>query len=373
VNRLANALLEWGVRKGGVVGMLMASPPEFIYTYFAAAKIGAIMVPMNTALASEELAHIVNHSEQEMLVADGRLRRVVEAARERCPKLREVIYAGKDSVGDARTLDALVAGQRETLEPTDVGPDDIASCIYTGGASRHLKGVLLDQRSYVIAAEHWLGAMKCSQNDVLLATLPLYQPSSGVYLVTGAVLYKCGLALLETFNASGFWEAVHRYGVTICNLTNSLGSVLLTQPPDERDRGHKLSRAINCGSADSAKEAFEQRFGVTMRNAYVRAECLTACIEHLGDLPSRSPNRLHSIGRPAGRVQIRLVDERGGDVHEDEIGEIWLKGPAVCRGYLKDRESTAAAIVDGWLRTGDKARRDEAGCLYLAAPLGEEN
>lgn len=366
VNQVANALLSWGLRKGDMVGMFMGNHPEMLYTYFAAAKIGAVMVPMNTGYPPEELAYAISHSEQQLLIADLQLRSVVEEARSGCPRLREVVYVSKEPLSGARTFAEFVAGQPETLEPTDVKADDLVSCIYTSGTTARPKGVLLDQRAYLLGAEFWGGAVNFGPSDRLLSVFPLFHANCGVYLVIGAVLYRCSLIVLETFSAKGFWDAARRYGATYANTVGSISAILFAQPPSDADREHQITRVLNGINVGGIKAEFEKRFGLTMCDGYSLTECLTGCAERLDDLATRTPGRLYTIGRPADRVQLRLVGDDGKDVPVGQVGEIWLKGPAICRGYFKDPQKTAEAIVDGWLRTGDNARMDEEGYLYFA-------
>lgn len=365
VNRVANRLKEWGVEKGEMVGMFIKNCPEFLYIYFALAKLGAIMVPMNTGYPPAELEYAVNHSGQRLLLASSDLQPVVEEARPRCRELKEVIFIGPEPVPGHRTFAEWIEGASEDLDPTHVTADDIVANIYTSGTTGRPKGVLLRQRSYPLAGEFWCGAMECTPEDRCMGFFPLFHANVGVYVVMGTILYKAAFILLERFSVKNHWDLCRHYGATEFNSVGSVTQMLYAAPPRPDDGDNPVRVVISGINVGSIKEGFERRFGVTVLDPYGLTELLPGTIERMGDLPTRTPKRLYTIGRPGDRTELRIMDDEGRELPPGEVGEICLRGPAVTAGYFKDPRATAEAMRDGWFHTGDNGYLDEEGFVYF--------
>jgi len=365
VNQVANSLLRWGIKKGDRVGIFLKNCPEFLYLYFAVAKIGAIMVPMNTGYPPDELAYAINHSEQSLLFADPGAHNTIQTARTLCPLLKEVILTGKEPILGFRGFDEFIDQAPSDLGPTDVTPDDLVSICYTSGTTARPKGVMLHQRIYVLAGEFWAGAMECTPSDRLLGFFPIFHANVGVYVVMGAMVYNASAVFLETFSVKQHWDKVRKYGATEFNSTGSILAMLYAQPETTQDRDNPVRVVINGINAGSIKEGFESRFSLKILDAYSLTECLAGTQERLQDLSSRHPKRFYTIGRPADRTRVQIVKDDEKEPPEGSPGEIILKGPTVCRGYWKDSETTSKTIRSDWLHTGDNGYRDKEGFLYF--------
>jgi carnitine-CoA ligase len=366
VNQVANALLRWGIRKGDRVGLFVKNCPEFLYVYFAVAKIGAIMVPMNTGYPPDELAYAITHSEQVLLFASAHLQETVQKAKPKCPLLKEVIYTGIEETPGQQKFYEFIHGASPGLEKSDVAPDDIISICYTSGTTARPKGVMLTQRIYILAGEFWCDAMECTPSDRLMGFFPLFHANVGVYVVMGAMVNNASAIILETFSPSQHWEKARKFGATEFNGLGSILAMLYAQPATPKDKENPVRVTINGINVGSIKEGFESRFGLTILDGYSLTECLAGTVERMKDLSTRHPKRLYCIGRAADRTEIRIVNDEGTEAAVGEVGEIMLKGPTVCRGYWKDPETTAKTIRDDWLHTGDSAKRDPEGYLYFA-------
>lgn len=365
VNKVANSLLKWGIKKGDTVGIFLKNCPEFLFIYFAVSKIGAIMVPMNTGYPPEELAYAINHSGLRLLFANVGFHDIVQAAKALCPLLKEVVYIGKEQISGFREFNEFIDQSPPDLGPTDVTPDDLISICYTSGTTARPKGVMLNQRIYILAGEFWAGAMECMPSDRLMGFFPIFHANVGVYVVMGAMVYNASAIFLETFSVKQHWDKVRKYGATEFNSTGSILAMLYSQPETPQDKDNPAKVVINGINAGSIKEGFEKRFNLKILDAYSLTECLAGMTERLKDFSSRQPKRLYTIGRPADRTEVKIVSDDGEQVPLGQPGEIILKGPTVCRGYWKDPETTEKTIKNDWLYTGDNAYRDEKNFLYF--------
>lgn len=366
VNQVANSLLKWGIRKGDKVGLYMKNCPEFLYLYFASAKIGAIMVPMNFGYPSEELQYAVNHSEQSILFASSHLQKVVREVIPNCPGLKKVIFAGGDNTSGFQKLEDFIDNASPDLAKTDITSDDVVSICYTSGTTARPKGVMLRQRSYLLAAEFWTRPMECTSSDRLMGFFPLFHANVGVYVIMGSMYKNASCVILETFSVNQHWEKVRKYNVTEFNTVGSILAMLFAQPEKPQDKENPVRVIMNGINAGAIKGQFENRFNLKIIDVYSLTEFLTGTTEKLEYLPTRTKKRLYTIGRPADGIELKVIGEDGKETAPSEVGEITLKGPALTVGYWKDPKTTSVAIQDGWFRTGDNAHRDEEGFLYFA-------
>lgn len=365
VNQVANSLLSWGIKKGDRVGIFLKNCPEFLYLYFAVAKIGAVMVPMNTGYPPEELAYAINHSGQSLLFANVGLHDTVQAAKALCPLLKEIIYVGREQIPGFREFDEFIDQAYPDLGTTDVTPDDLVSICYTSGTTARPKGVMLNQRVYILAGEFWAEAMECMPSDRLMGFFPIFHANVGIYVVMGAMVFNASAIFLETFSVMQHWNKIKKYGATEFNSTGSILAMLYAQPETPQDSDNPVRVILNGINVGSIKEGFERRFNLKILDGYSLTECLAGTVERLKDLPSRHSKRLSTIGRPADRTLVQIVSDGGTEVPEGQPGEIILKGPTVCQGYWKDPETTQKTIRNDWLHTGDNAYRDKEGFLYF--------
>jgi len=363
VNQVANRLLAAGIRKGDRVGLFLDNSIEYCLLFWAIARVGAVMVPMNTGYPADELRYAVNHSEQILLFAHDHLRSVVEECRDQCTSLKEVVYVG----GPEPNFETWLHGSTDTPVEVDVSPRDLLGVYYTSGTTARPKGVMLCHNSYVLGADFWCSAFECKEEDTLYGFFTLFHANNGIYLQVGAVLNGCTFAFRRGFSVREHWDLVQKFDATVFNSAGGISSMLAAQPPSEKDKAHRVRAVVNgINMGAEAKKAFEDRFGVVLLDAYSLTECLTGTIERLADVPKRTFERLKTIGRPSEWVEMKIVDDDGNELPPGEKGEICFKGPAVMLGYLNNPEETAKALKDGWLYTGDVGYVDGDGYLYYS-------
>lgn len=366
VNQLANGLLAQGIAFDDKVVVHLPNCPAFLLTWFALAKIGAVMVPTNTANTAAEMEYLLASSDAGTVVTEPAFMEVFAKVLPGAPKVTHVFLARTDSapVG-TRLWDELWRGQPATLAPIRFSNESTVEILFTSGTTAQPKGVMLTHANCLWSGERASKQVRLAPGERTLTALPLFHVNAQSLSVLSGLTAGATLILLELYSAARFWEQVRRHRANMVSLVPALMRTIAAQPPRADDREHALRvvfYAINC--TDQEKSDFEQRFGVSLLNGYGLSEAMTiVCMA-----PLDGDRRWPSIGLPALDRQVRIVDDLGHDLPAGEIGELIVHGVpcrTIMKGYYKNPEATAATVTDGWLHTGDNAFMDEAGYVYF--------
>jgi len=356
-NRVANALLASGLRPGDRVGLMLPSHPDHIIAIFATMKAGLVRVPVNVHAKGPSLTHYFTAYDLSALIADAPYREQLDEvfAEVTAPKVIWRGAPGEDS------FEALVAAASEAEPTVDFGPDDILALTPSSGTTGAPKGVLKSDRTLRAGPLAVLKVTSARPGDVFLLWEPLHH-GAGVAVIIAAVLGKITLAMVERFSASNFWNDVRQHGVTHIHYLGGVLPLLLKQPPSDRDRDHDVRIAWGGGCPPEIWKDVEERFGVTLREGYGLSELITFVMINVD-------RRVGSCGLPLSLYDIKVVDDAGAEVAAGEVGEIVARAnqPELgFIGYYRNEATTAETQRDGWLLTGDLARRDEDGFFFYA-------
>jgi crotonobetaine/carnitine-CoA ligase len=357
INRLANALLASGLRKGDRVALMLPSHPDHVVAIFALAKAGLVRIPVNVHLKGASLDFVFDRFEPHALIADLDHAEALKPIIGRLPGLR-VIWRGDASPGGFSHLIEAASPDRPDVT---VLADDIIAITPSSGTTGEPKGVLKSDRSLRAGPMGTLALTGARAGDVFLLWEPLHH-GAGVAVLIAALMEPITLAMVEKFSASKFWDQVRRHDVTHIHYLGGVLPLLLKQPPSPLDRQHKVRMAWGGGCPPDVWRAFEDRFGVVLREGYGLSEMTTF-------VTINPEGRLGSCGRPLPFYELKLVGEDGQEVPVGEPGEIVprpLEPGLAFRGYFRMEEAGAALVKDGWFSTGDLARRDEDGFLFYA-------
>jgi len=397
---LAHAAVQRGVNKGDRIAVVSVNTDLSIIVFLAAAKAGAIFVPLNPAATDEDLHYMLSHSGASIVVCQAeqveRVRSVVEriddaantafakdastseearAAAGCVPRTTRVIdmnelgLASADTVSMGESVRRLVARRDEVSLP-EIGRDDPVVVIYTSGTTGFPKGVVHSQSNYVLAGEAFVARLHLQPSERCLALLPFYHINALFYSLGGALACGGTLITARSFSASRFWKLAAETGATQFNFLAAVGTILMKRVRSEYDPAHKLRKMYGAPMSGEMLKTFNEEFSVPwMIEGYGMSEIPgAACNPFLG------PHKLGAIGLPAVHPrygadfsQLRVVDDEGRDVAVGETGELVVKTPIIFREYLNDPEQTRAAFRDGWFLTGDLARKDDDGYFYFVA------
>ncbi len=363
VGAAAGGLSALGVRRGDRIAILSVNRAEFIEVLFAAARLGALLVPLNWRLSAPELAFQVGDSRPSVLVVDPALQTLADALRrEPAARTLEQVVSFDDGGDAAGTVSyaELLAHPASSPQGTF---DDPLLIMYTSGTTGRPKGAVLTQATQFWNSVNIGVAVGLTERDVTLNMLPMFH-TGGIGLFTLPSLHTGATAvLLRAFDPAAAVRLIETHGVTAIFGVPAVYLALLQS--EEFQRADLRGVRFSCGGAPCPLpiiEAFRDR-GLLFQQGYG----LTETAPTFALLPAADAFRkAGSVGKPAIHVEARVVDENGGDVAPEQVGEVWVRGPNLFSGYWERPDADAEAFTpDGWFRTGDLARIDAEGFLYI--------
>ena len=366
VSRLIQALEARGLKRGDFVATLSANRPEAFLVTAAAYVMGLCVTWMNPTSSEEDHAYILADSGVKTLFVDPEnFSARARALLERVPNVERVFGLGPHAPGED-ILAALDAYAPQPLSPR-ANPDDLCVLVYTGGTTGKPKGVMHTHRTHVAMAQGELSDWDWPAETRFLALTPVTHAAGAIIL---PVLLRSGtFVMTQGFEPVKFMRLVEQHRITGTFLVPTMLYVLLDHP-QLADADLSSLKLIVYGAAPMSPARLTEgirRLGPVFMQLYGQSEMPMAItvLRQADHDPERYPHRLASCGTPVSGNQIRLLDERGAEVPPGEVGEICARGPLVMAGYWNKPEETAHAFRHGWLYTGDLARQDEDGFLYI--------
>jgi acyl-CoA synthetase (AMP-forming)/AMP-acid ligase II len=378
VNRLANALAQWGIGKGDRVGILHVNCNQHIEAYFAVAKLGAIFVPLNFRAKSDELAYMIANAEAKALFVGSRYLEIVDTMLPQLPTVKQCILIDSKDKNKIYYEDLLGAASSDELM-SEIGDEDITILMYTAGTTGRPKGVPLRHNAF---ASYVLDNVDPASPDIEernLLTVPLYHVA-GIQAMLAAIYGGRTLVLMRQFEVKEWIETIQRERATRAMLVPTMLKRVI-DAPDYHQYDLSSLKVITYGAAPMPFEVINKAIKVMpwvrFINAFGQTETASTIttlgpedhiIEGTEEEREKKLKRLtSSIGKPLPDVEVKIVDEEGKPLAPLEVGEILARGPRMMTGYWRDEQKTSQVITrDGWLRTGDMGWMDEEGYIYLA-------
>lgn len=405
-NQAAHALRGLGVRHGDRVAVLARNCPQYVWLYFALAKIGAVLVPINFWYRSTEIEYTLRQSRTTTLLLDDRFWPQAGPALLACGEVRRTVVWNLAAEGNAGAegglaagalrLEALISGAPVTEPDVSVSAADQHIILYTSGTTGFPKGAVFSQGAHALHAMAWALMTGQHADDVGLLVYPLFHTGGPDCVLLPHFLVGGTVVLLDGADPQAMLQGIARHRVTNVFCVPTVWRRLLAAL---QGGAHDVGSVQRClGSSDTLPaellDGLLERFDAEVYVTYGLTEA--GCILTYNKLTRRARETIHSVGRPHPLVEVRIAplapstngagvaSERSGRVspglqmaapHSDSsaaadgdgvIGEVIARGPTLMDGYWELPERTAEALADGWLRTGDLGRFDAQGNLYLA-------
>ena len=360
-NRFARMLLSLGVRAGESVSYLLGNDPLLVAGYIAGFKTGIVTNPLHDRLTADEIAYIVNHAGSKIVVAGESYAATLAEALKGIKNIRVVCFGKPGPLQDAAVPD-LDSFSSEPLKP-EMKTDDVALLLYTSGTTGRPKGVMLTHGNVAAGITAVAGGFDLKPSDRTLCIMSLSHTNALMFSTLPYLLSGGSVALCKRFSASNLWALCERYDVNSMSASPTILSILLE---DETGKtGYRKLEFVKVASAPTSVDLsnrFHARFG---NNLLLETYGLTETTSINVMNPLRGVRKPGSIGQALAPSEIRIVDGDGRELPAGEVGEIEIRGPTVMKGYYKDPDATAATIRHGWVRSGDLARCDDDGYIFI--------
>ncbi len=382
VDRLARGLIELGVAKGDKVGLWMPNVPEWIVAYFAVARIGAVVVPMNTRYKSHEVQYILENSEATTLFMVDTFvgidyRAMISEVRNKLPNLKHVIVAGEKgrdmhSFNEVEDIGAAHLGDKKLAErEATCDPQDNVFILYTSGTTGNPKGAMLSHHNIAENAKQVTGVLHTTEKDVFLLAVPFFHCFGCVMGIMGSITWGASIVPMTVFKAKEALELVEKEHVSILYGVPTMFVLELEEYRKGKEDGStydvsSLRTGIMAGApcpVEVMKGVLEElhcnvsiAYGLTEASPVITMTRFDDSIER----------RVETVGRALPGIEVKISDDDRQPVAANETGELSCRGYNVMLGYYKMPDKTAAAIdKDGWLYSGDLATMDEEGYVKI--------
>jgi len=366
VAALAGGLRRRGVRFGDRVLILMLNRTEFIESFLAANKLGAIAVPVNFRMTPREIGFLVTDCDARVMIAESVLAKVATAVRDLEPKLETVIVAGGATDDGVLGYDDVLAEDGDPAAPVDIPDDSPALIMYTSGTTGRPKGAVLTHANLAGQAMTFLFTNGADiNNDVGFIGVPLFHIAGignmiiGLLLGLPTVVYPLG-----DFDPGALLDVLEAEKVTGIFLVPAQWQAVCAEQ-QANPRALRL-RVLSWGAApasDTLLRAMSATFpGTQILAAFGQTEMSPVTCMLLGDDALR---KLGSVGKVIPTVSARVVDDEMNDVPVGQVGEIVYRAPTLMDGYWNNPQATAEAFTGGWFHSGDLVRQDDEGYIWV--------
>jgi len=359
-NQICHALRKLGVEHGDRVGLLALNEPEYLELFYGLGKIGAILVPVNYRLAGPEMQYILSDSDVKAFVFGPQYVDVVETFRGDIPA--EHFIALMDAPPDWALSYAALTANESTEEPELVGgDDDVLTILYTSGTTGKPKGAMLTHRNYFVSATNLIATLG-DLGETALLVLPLFH-IGGIGNVPLAPQTGIRSIMLKSLDPQRMLELIQEEKVNVFGSVPALLQIIKMVPDFEKYDWSSVTKVfVYAAPLPVALLEEYAAAGIEVRNLYGMTEsCGSGTVI---DGP-HSLVKAGSCGLPEFLAEVKVVGDDGNEVGPEEMGEVLMRADFVMKGYWNNPEATAQTIRDGWLYTGDIARRDADGFFYI--------
>jgi len=374
--RLAKALGRIGVGPGDRVGTFAWNEQEHLEAYLGVPSMGSVLHTLNVRLYPEQLAYVVNHAEDRVVIVDASIAPLFARVREECKTVEHVIVVGEGDVsglGDVLSYDELLGAEESGFDWPALDETEAAAMCYTSGTTGNPKGVVYSHRSTVLHSFAGMSAncIGASERDRVLVIVPMFHANAWGIPYTG-FFAGADLIMPERFlQAEPLCRVIREERPTLSLGVPTIWNDVLrySQTNDVDMSSLRLITAGGSAVPRSLMEAYQDRFGVPMIQGWGMTETSPLCAfgrPPKGSAPEEEVSWRSKAGRVVAGVELRVVDEEGRVLPTDgeSVGEFEVRGPWITASYYG--EPSPERFHDGWLRTGDVGTLDQKGFMQIS-------
>ncbi|MCS0789568.1 fatty acid--CoA ligase family protein [Cytobacillus firmus] len=376
VTKFADGLSKLGVKKGDHIALLLGNSPHFVIGLHGALRLGATVIPINPIYTPDEIGYIVNNGDVKTVVTLDLLVPLIEKMHQALPRVENFIICetpqGQASKADPSALSAfskmksftqVIASGGLDFNGPELEEDETAVILYTSGTTGKPKGAMLTHKNLYSNAKDVSDYLHMNENDRVITTLPMFHVFCLTVALNAPLMNGATILIDPKFSPKEIFRLAKKYEPTVFAGVPTMYNFLLQFDDGNPEDLKSLRLCISGGAAMPVAllHGFEKKFNVIVSEGYGLSEAApVTCFN-----PLDKPRKAGSIGQSIMNVENKVVNELGEEVSVGEVGELIVRGPNVMKGYYKLPKETAATIRDGWLYTGDLAKKDEEGYFYI--------
>lgn len=388
--KFAHQLIADGVKPGDRVALIMRNLPEWPVAFFGAVLAGAIITPLNAWWTGPELEYGLTNSGSSIAVMDIERYERVREHLDRCPELRKIyVSRAREEIADPRVarMESVIGATGDWKSLSDVAPpdlpaapDDDVAIFYTSGTTGHPKGAVISHRNIISNMFNSASAQARAflrrgeappapdpnaPPKAFLISVPFFHATGCFAIMIPSLMAGNKVVMQRRWDVDQALELMQRERVTHFGGVPTIAWQVLEHP---RVGEYDLSsvEGVAYGGAPAAPELVKQLKARFPKSApsqgWGMTETSATAVSNTGEDYERKPA---STGVPSATGEVKIVDDKGNELPRGEVGELWYKGPIVVRGYWQNEKATAETFVDGWVKTGDLAKMDDEGFVYI--------
>jgi len=370
-SRLAAGIIQLGIKKQGKIALLLDNCPEFVISYFAILKAGCVVVPINYMFKMEEAKFILEDSQAVCLITSRPYVDMAEELRLRVDSLKNIITTSKTKK-DTLDFSKIEKNDTDKLSKISINPDDLAVILYTSGTTGHPKGAMLSHYNLISNAMDSSSAIKTTCKDTFICILPLFHSFAATVCMNLPLSVGAKIVIMKSVRP--FKRVIRAIRKNRVNMFVGIPSIynILKETKLPKILNSPLIKFFNpvkvCISGAAALPAetlrgFERKFRIPLLEGYGLTEASPVVTLN----PLRGIRKPGSIGIALSKnIELKIIDDKGNACAPGQIGELLVRGPNVMQGYFRQEEATRQTLKDGWLYTGDMAKLDHKGYVYIA-------
>ncbi len=362
VNQASHYLSALGLSRGDVINLHLPNCSSFIILWFAAARLGAVMMPTNVLASAAEMAYLLDHSNSMLSFTTAEYLATLRQCQDEVDSLDKIVLCDPCTDNPIEdSFEAQLPAQPFTAWDCPATDTEMVAIMYTSGTTSKPKGVMVSHANYITAGQTVADTIELTEHDRQFVVLPLFHGNAQYYSTMSALLRGASIALMDRFSASQYFDRCTEYSCTVASLFAAPMRMILAQENNAAHRNNQLRIVIYAQNlTEQQMQDWQQRFGAPLAQIWGMTETMGPPLMN----PLNGERRNWTVGKPSGNYEIALVDELGKTVKTGQEGEITVKGipgKTIMAGYFKNSQATAETIRGNWLYTGDNAIKDDHG------------
>ncbi|GGC89267.1 acyl-CoA synthetase [Thalassobacillus devorans] len=366
VNQLSNGLLNAGIKKGDRIALLLHNSNEFIESFWAAAKIGAILVPINWRLSTQEIKYILQDSLSKCLIYGESYKQKVRDLKKSLGNISKyIIVEGKEEIDPS--YENFIRDQNEG-EPKQekVCLEDLFIINYTSGTTGTPKGVMLTQKNIFWTSINQIVDWEINRDDITLIVSPLFHVGGLLMFSLPAIHTGSSMVILRRFSVEKVLQSFAEEGITTMFGAPTMYHDIAQHAHIIKNSNYEKLRLLCSGGASLPMSLMKQVSELFPKTNFTEGYGVTEAASCSSVLRQKDIlSKRGSVGKPFIHNLMKVINSEGREVEEGEIGEIVLSGPTVMKGYWNKPNETKSAFIGEWFKTGDLARVDNEGFIYI--------